>query len=128
METVEIREIQIPHETAERIKALLTKEPQSEEECFGEDNVIEYGATFGNAYQMAIQICGVQYEPGNTTNLPWTQAVLFDDQGRERCCTEVGEEFFGEWELTFDGNTYKVIVTECCQSPRAHNVQAVSLS
>lgn len=112
MERVEIREIQIPHVTAERIKDLLTKEPQSEEECFGEDNVIEYGTAFGNAYQMAIQLCGVQYEPENETNLPWTQAILFDEKGRECCYTEPAEEFFGEWELTHDDITYKVIVKE----------------
>lgn len=105
------KEIRIPRTDAEFIRKLQEKEPKSKEECFGEDRTIEYGASFNYGYKMAIQLCGVQYEPDGI-NFPWTQAVLFDERGRECCHTWPCEDFFGEWELSYDGVTYKVTVIE----------------
>lgn len=43
----------------------------------------------------------------------WTEAVLFDEHGNEKCCSEWADDFFGEWYLEdFDGNTYTVILDD----------------
>lgn len=95
---------------AKRINYLLTHEPKDESECFGEDESISLSATFTDGCRVCIDICGVKYEEGKS-NLPWTQAVLYDARGRELACTEAENYFFGKWE--FDSSLkYQVMVVE----------------
>lgn len=98
------REIIIPKKNAEYLKKLLHTVPQSESDCFGEDETISHTAVFENGIEMDIKVCGVQYEE-DEENLPWTEAVLFD-HGSEVCCSEPAEEFFGSWELEYNGTKY----------------------
>ena len=53
---------------------------------------------------MDIKICGAD------ATEPWTEAVLFNENGGECCCTDVDEEFFGEWQIEYNGNDYYVDV------------------
>ena len=102
------RVIRISKKAAERIEGLLNNEPTSEEDCFGEDEKISYTATFEDGYEMDVEVCGVQYEEGGC-NTAWTQAVLFKD-GSEVCCSDVSDNFLGEWELKTDDAIYSVNV------------------
>lgn len=77
-----------------------------EEDYQDEDDTISVTAVFPDGCQMDIKCCGSQDESS------WTEAVLFDKQGRELCFSEPADEFDGEWELEFDGKTYIAIVAE----------------
>ena len=103
------RVIKISKEEAEQINKHLTVEPTCVEECLGEDIAIVYTAEFDNGFEMDVKCCGVQYEPYNSSNTAWTEAVLFED-GQEVCCSEVSDEFLGEWVLENDEDEYVVIV------------------
>lgn len=63
-------------------------------------------AKFPDGYEMDIKCCGCQDDSS------WTEAVLFDAQGHELCCTDVEDEFVGEWELEYCGTRYIAIVAE----------------
>lgn len=102
-------EITVPVTVADLIDYLLSHEPKTEEECFGEDLIVTYSCKFGNTdVEMDIKLCGVYFEDGES-NLPWTEAVLFKN-GSEVNYTEVCDEYFGEWELEYNGDTYKCTV------------------
>ena len=98
----------VPGEMAKKIDYYLSHEPVSEEECFGEDAVITYTAKFEDGMEMDIKLCGVQYEE-EESNLPWTEAVLFRN-GCELTHSEVSDEYFGLWELEYDGDVYSCLV------------------
>lgn len=62
---------------------------------------------FDNGVRMAVQVCG----PGDPAAEPcWTQGVLFDPDGSELGCTDVGESFLGEYTIDWNGDTYTTIV------------------
>lgn len=104
--------ILVSKKEADTINRYLTYEPKDESECFSEDRQITCNVVFGNDYQMDIMCCGVQYEE-NASNTAWTQAVLYNNKGKEISYTEPESEFLGEWELEDDnGNTYIVLVKE----------------
>lgn len=99
--------IYVSNKMAEFIDKILKKEPACKSECFGEDDSITYTADLGDGYEMDISVRGVQYDPENISNLPWTEAVLFRN-GSEVMCSEPDTEFFGDWTL---GN-YTVTVSK----------------
>lgn len=91
-------------------KALTFNAQTEEEQIMGEDDVIRNTAVFQNGYFMDIKCCGVQYDCPEGCNTAWSEAVLFDDEGYEVACTEVGDEYLGMWELEDGkGNIY------CCE-------------
>lgn len=94
------------------IKHLLSYEPKNENECFGEDETISVTAKYPNGYQMDIKLCGVQYREGES-NLPWTEAVLFDENCSQVAVTDPYDEFDGSWVLYADGVEYNALVVEC---------------
>lgn len=98
----------VPKEEAKRIDYLLSHEPKDASECFGEDEIISYTAKYKDGMEMDIKLCGVQYEEGSS-NLPWTEAVLFKD-GTEVSCCEPSDEFFGKWMFWYNGNHYFCLV------------------
>lgn len=63
----------------------------------GEDNTIIETASFPNGYEMDIKCCGAR------DSCSWAEAVLFrpaNGGGFQECaCSDVAEEFLGEWEL-----------------------------
>ena len=69
-----------------------------------EDDMQSYTAKFDNGFFADIKICGADED------LPWTEMVLFNQDGGECCCTDCSDEFEGEWELEYNGDIYRVIV------------------
>ena len=72
-------------------------------DSMSEDDTIIKTAKFDNGIEMDIKLCGAQ------DDYPWTEAVLFNN-GSEVCCSEVSDEYVGEWELEYNGNQYVVYV------------------
>lgn len=73
----------------------------------GEDNTIIVATVkFSNGYEIDIKCCGCQEEAS------WTEAVLFNENGVELCCTECSDEILGEWTLEYDDMIYSVIIEE----------------
>ena len=105
--------ITITPQEAEKINKYLEHEPKDASECLSEDEVIDHSTTFSNGYTMAIQCCGVQFEENasenGSTNKAWTQAVLFNEHGREEACSEVSDTFLGDWELIGDDNNKYIV-------------------
>lgn len=105
------KKIIIGKDEAGKIKQLLEHEPRSEEECMGEDEAISHTADFGDGIQMDVKLCGVQYHEEESSNRPWTEAVLFD-HGSEVACSDPEENYFGKWELEYGGVSYAAEVEE----------------
>ena len=97
---------------AEQIENYLTYEPENKDECQSENEPIIYTAKFDNGFQMDIQCCGVKYDPTADSNLSWTQAILYDEQGREVYRTEPDDVFFCKWEIEYGDDVYEVEVWE----------------
>jgi hypothetical protein len=101
--------IKISKKEADFIRKALDYEPKCEEDMLmGEDDVICYTANFPNKHFMDIKCVGVQFSEGSC-NTAWTEAVLFDN-GAEVACSEVSEDYLGEWELEDGNDTYVVNV------------------
>lgn len=106
------------NEAARIDRALGWKEGCPEADRFGEDDSIIYTVGFPNGYQADLKVAGTAYEeldeeeaamfPGH--NAAWTEMALFTPAGSEAAVSEPGEEFFGEWYLDHDGDTYRVAV------------------
>ena len=98
--------VKVPEYVASAIDRYCGKDPVDEEHCLGEDSTISVTAKFEteDSMEMDIKLCGVQYREGEC-NTPFTEAVLFRN-GSEVCHTEPAEDFFGMWEIEYDGNTY----------------------
>ena len=107
---IQRKNLKLEPDISSLIHFLLKHEPKDENENFGIDETISKSVTFDDGCVMDIKCCGVEYEEG-TTNLPWTEAVLFNDKGGEICCSEVSDDFFGDWELEANGNKYIVHVS-----------------
>ena len=60
---------------------------------------------------MDIRLCGSRND-GSGQNPLWTEAVLFDEDGRQVACTDPETFFFGTWELDYEGVSYRVDVIE----------------
>ena len=66
------------------------------------DCVAKYVVKFGiNDYEMEIQVCTSEDDI-------WCQAVLFDNDGHELCCSDVDDTLEGDWELEYNGDKYIV--------------------
>lgn len=104
------KHLHVPAKDAAIIRNYLETEPASEDECLGEDRIITYTVNFGGGYEMDVKLCGVRYNEEEESNKPWTEAVLFKN-GSEICCTEPGDEFFGEWQCEVGEDVYIAFVT-----------------
>lgn len=94
-----------------KIERLLA-EPHNEDEWLGSDTLHCESVIFKDGYMMDIKICGVDHYEEGGCNSAWTEAVLFDPEGHEVACTEVCEDYFGEWKIEYDGNEYIVNIEE----------------
>ena len=95
-------ELEIPRDAMEQISGYL--HAASEDAYQSEDHTISYTVQFPDGKQMDIKCCGCQDEPS------WTEAVLFDEDGSQLCCTEPGDSFDGPWELQYEGIRYTVTI------------------
>ncbi len=104
--------LRIPNDVLDTINGYL--HATCEEEYQNEDNTIIYTAKFPDGREMDVKCCGCQ------DDCSWTEAVLFDAQGRELTFTEPSEEYSGLWDLECDGITYIVnVVPADNKSPKA---------
>lgn len=88
-----------------QINRYLKNNATREEDNFNESDSFRITAKFQDGLEMDIKMCGVQFEKNGTSNIPWTEAVLFKGSGQV-ACTDVEDEFTGNWELEYEGNTY----------------------
>lgn len=102
------KEVTVDRKIAQQIGHILIHVPESEKDCFGEDETYVETIKFDDGMEMDVKVCGVQFAEGEQ-NLPWTEAVLFD-HGSEVACTEPGECFFGFWKLEYQGNIYQALL------------------
>lgn len=103
-------EVHVGDKAYEKIEDLLHHQPLTEDDCMGEDETITYTAKFKNGLEMDIKLCGVQFDEFAEDNTPWTEAVLFDKNGSELTFAEPGDEFFGCWEIEYDGILYRAVI------------------
>lgn len=90
----------------ERIEELLRLTGDEIYQKFGlkRDEVITTTSYFENGMQMDVKLVICE-----GTDRPYTEAILFD-HGSEVACSEVAEDFFGEWSLCCEGYIYKTII------------------
>jgi len=65
-----------------------------------DDDAYTETVTFNNGMFVDIKICGADDET------PWTEAVLFDQNGSQCVFTEPCEDFFGTWSLEYENDEY----------------------
>ena len=65
-------------------------------DCGRGEAIFDQEFVFPNGMRMAIQVITSE-EPDTETC--WTQGVLFDKDGNELGCTDVGETFLGEYQI-----------------------------
>lgn len=91
--------VAVPKSVIETINGFVNAD--NEEAYQGEDNTITYTAKFPNGYEIDVKCCGSDDSPS------WLEAVLFDGNGGQLCCTEPEySEILGDWEMEFEGCIY----------------------
>ena len=101
------KKVLIPKKYEHKIELLL-REPQNEDEWAGDGVLFGWTVTFDDGFFMDIDICGVSFYEEGRCNSAWTQAVLFDQNGCEVNCSDVGEDYFGDWVVSCGDNLYTV--------------------
>lgn len=99
--------------TISKSRSEFLKKALAEEGHMGREEVYAESASFlDGLYVVDVKCVGCgDDEPA------WTEAVLFKRNAEglysEVCCTDVADEFLGDWELDdYDGNSYTVTVKE----------------
>ena len=59
---------------------------------------------FPDGNEMDIKCCGAQDDSS------WIEAVLFNRDGSELCCSEVSDRYDGTWKLEYLGRRYVAVV------------------
>lgn len=72
-----------------------------------DEAVFDREVDFPGGIRFAVQVIA-STEPAEESC--WTQGVLFDANGNELGCTEVGESFLGEYTIPDGDNVYEVVV------------------
>lgn len=97
-----VKHLRIPREEAEVVNGYL--QAKTTEQFQDEDHTISHTVVFPDGKQMDIKCCGAQNERS------WTEAVLFNQNGCELCCSEVSDRYDGIWELEYQNRRYVAIV------------------
>lgn len=106
-----IKIIKVNKDILKRIDYYLNNEPKDiNDEYLHEDETISRTSIFDNDIEMDIKCCGVKFDE-NSSNKAWTEAVLFKN-GSEVACSEIKDNFIGEWEFKYDGNKYITKIVE----------------
>jgi hypothetical protein len=99
----------------EKVKALTfekyCREP-SAADCGRGEIIFDSEVEFDNGYCMVIQVIASESPEDESC---WTQGVLFDENGCELGCTDVGETFLGEYCVSDLGDDY-VVEVKCNNS------------
>jgi len=96
----------LPADTIDRLEALC-RGPAVD--CGRDETIFDREVRFDDGCRMAIQVVAPN---AVETDSCWTQGVLFDAEGHELGCTEVGESVAGSYEIEHDGNNYEVDVMD----------------
>lgn len=98
----------IPSRMLEIINGYLDAEKEADYQ--DEDITIVHSVRFPDGMVMDIKCCGSQDAPS------WTEVVLFDSAAdgslHEVTCSEPEDSYEGEWEISYDGTTYSLLVTD----------------
>ena len=97
-----VEHLRISKKEAEIVNGYL--QAKTVEQFQSEDHPISHTVMFPDGKQMDIKCCGAQEE------CSWTEAVLFDENGCELCCSEVSDRYAGTWELEYQNRRYVTIV------------------
>lgn len=97
-----VEHLRISKKEAEIVNGYL--QAKTVEQFQSEDHPISHTVIFPDGKQMDVKCCGAQEE------CSWTEAVLFDENGCELCCSEVSDRYDGTWELEYKGRRYVAIV------------------
>ena len=97
-----VKYLRISRREAEIVNGYL--QAKNAEEFQDEDHTISHTVVFPDGKQMDVKCCGAQEE------CSWTEAVLFDENGCELCCSEVSDRYAGTWELEYQNRRYVTIV------------------
>jgi len=99
----------VPTEEAQQLERFCEEPPG---DCGRGEVLFDKTVVFPNKNQVDVQVIASE-EP--ETESCWTQAVLFDSEGNELACTDVGESFLGEFYVYYDDDEYVVdVITEDC--------------
>lgn len=85
--------LKVKREQAEQLERLC-KEPDAD--SARDESLFDEEVKFNNGATMAIQVIA-STEPDKES--AWTQGILFDKDGFELGCTDVGESFLGEYKI-----------------------------
>lgn len=97
-----VEHLHITRREAEIINSYL--QAKTKEQFQSENETITHTVVFPDGNEMDIKCCGAQ------DNCSWTEAVLFDKNGCELCCSEVYDKYDGTWELEYEGQRYVAVV------------------
>lgn len=97
-----VKRLHISQEEAKMINGYL--QAKSVEQFQDEEHPISHTVVFPDGKQMDVKCCGAQDQ------CSWTEAVLFDKNGCELCCTEVSDRYDSIWELEYQNRRYVAIV------------------
>lgn len=97
-----VKHLRISKREAELIDGYL--QAKIEGQFQNESHTISHTVKFPDGKQMDIKCCGAREE------CSWTEAVLFNENGFELCCSEVSNQYDGVWELEYNGRRYVAIV------------------
>lgn len=97
-----VKYLHISRREAEIVNGYL--QAKNAKEFQNEDHTISHTVVFPDGKQMDVKCCGAQED------CSWTEAVLFDGNGCELCCSEVSDRYDGTWELEYQGRRYVAIV------------------
>ena len=105
--------LRVSRDTANRIQKDLSSwaDVADLHDRYGKNYTESYTVTFADGMQMDVKLCGSS-DDGSGQNPLWTEAVLFDENGKEVACTDSKDFFFGTWELDYEGVCYRVDVIE----------------
>lgn len=97
-----VEHLQISRRDAAIINGYL--QAKTEEQFQSENETITHTVVFPDGNEMDIKCCGAQ------DDCSWTEAVLFNRNGSELCCSEVSDRYDGTWELEHLGRRYVAVV------------------
>ena len=97
-----VEHLQISRSEAAIINGYL--QAKTEDQFQSENETITHTVVLPDGNEMDIKCCGAQ---GDSS---WTEAVLFNRDGPELCCSEVSDRYDGTWELEHLGRRYVTVV------------------
>lgn len=96
----------VPNDTIDRLETLCSGPAVG---CGRDETVFDMTVGFDDGCRMAIQVVAPSDVESESC---WTQGVLFDPDGHEIGCTDVGDTFAGEYRVETQDGFYTVAVTD----------------